>query len=247
VPAGDPDLGGFAAEMTLGARGQIRIGYTNVRSGSFDLATVTQTAREAITGLSQVSWLRQEHGTKVWSITDKNPKPVCGEPGDALVTNQPNHALSILTADCAPIALWTNNGFVGAVHAGWKGLEAGIIEVTIDTIRRESGQFEVFGWLGPCIGAKCYEFGEPELTRLADRYGPTVRSTTAHGSPSLDLAAGVQAAMVNVGAIWTGSAQACTACDEQWFSWRARRSSGRQALFVWFDSVGTSRGKPRAD
>jgi polyphenol oxidase len=213
------------------------VSYTNVRSGSFDLASVTPSAREVITGLSRVSWLRQEHGTTVWSITDENSKPICGEAGDALVTNQPNHALSILTADCAPIALWTNNGFVGAVHAGWKGLEAGIIEATIDTLRRESGQSEVFGWLGPCIGVQCYEFGEPELTRIANRYGAGVRGTTVNGSPSLDLTAGVQAAMASVGAIWTGSAEACTACDEQWFSWRARRSSGRQALFVWCNPV----------
>lgn len=221
----------------MGDRGQIRIAYTNADSGSFDLGSAdTQSRRENITGLSAVSWLRQEHGTTVWSIAQNDPKQLWGPVGDAIITNQPDHAVSVITADCAPIALWTAGGFVGAVHAGWKGLEAGIIERTIETIRSESGESEVFGWLGPCIGAECYAFGEPELAQLASRYGPSLRSTTTLGLAALDMTAGVRAAMDSAGAIWSGSASACTACDEQWFSWRKRKSSGRQALFVWCDS-----------
>ncbi len=224
----------------MGDRGQIRIAYTNVASGSFDLGSVdsleTQSRREAITGLSAVSWLRQEHGTTVCSITEQNSKPVWGLIGDAVITNQRDHAVSVITADCAPIALWTAGGFVGAVHAGWKGLEAGIIERTVETLRLASGESEVFGWLGPCIGAECYEFGERELALLENRYGSSVRSTTSSGAVSVDMAAGVRVAMERGVASWSGSANACTACDEQWFSWRARKSSGRQALFVWCDS-----------
>jgi polyphenol oxidase len=232
--------GGFAANFRVGDRGQISIAYTNVASGSFDLGSDSlQSRRERITGLSAVSWLRQEHGTTVWSITEQNPKQIWGNLGDALVTNQPDHALSILTADCAPVALWTEGGFVGAVHAGWKGLEAGVIEQTVETLRSESGGSAVFGWLGPCIGAECYEFGETELRLLTNRYGPSVRSTTATGAAALDMTAGVRGALSNAGATWVGSANSCTACDEQWFSWRARKSSGRQALFVWRDSDAT--------
>ncbi len=233
----DPERCPAAYELRKGESGQIRIACTNVHSGSFDLLSPSaQSRREKVTGLSAVSWLRQEHGTTVWSITKANPKQLWGSLGDAIVTNQPDHAVSVIAADCAPIALWTKGGFVGAVHAGWRGLEAGIIERTIDKIRLESGELEVFGWLGPCIGAECYEFGEPELAPLEERYGPKVRATTSTGLASLDMAAGVRAAMDNSGAIWSGSANACTACDEQWFSWRARKSSGRQALFVWCDS-----------
>jgi polyphenol oxidase len=221
----------------MGGRGQIRIAYTNAASGSFDLgSTEVQRRRERITGVATVSWLRQEHGTTIRSITDKNPGPVSGDVGDALITNQPDHAVSVITADCAPIALWTEGGFVGAVHAGWKGLEAGVVEKTIETLRLASGESNVFAWLGPCIGVECYEFGEPELRLLINRYGPSLQATTATGAAALDMTAGVRAALSNVGAIWMGSADACTACDERWFSWRARKSSGRQALFVWRDS-----------
>jgi polyphenol oxidase len=218
----------------MGGRRNIRIVYTDVDSGSFDLASAdVEARRQAITGLTSVSWLRQEHGTTVWTVADVNGVPVGGSLGDAVITNQMDHAVSVITADCAPIALWTQGGVVGAVHAGWKGLEAGIIERTVDEMRLLSGESEVFGWLGPCIGSECYEFGEPELTRIASRYGDSVRATTSTGSASLDLAAGVRAALAHAGALWAGSAQACTACNEQWYSWRARKSSGRQALFVW--------------
>jgi polyphenol oxidase len=228
----DRDL--FAGSLRMGDRGHVRIAYTNVDSGSFDLASAdVDVRRHGITGLSSVSWLRQEHGTTVCTVADANEPPVCGAPGDAVITNQANHAVSVITADCAPIALWTQGGVVGAVHAGWKGLEAGIIERTVDEMRLLSGESQVFGWLGPCIGSECYEFGEPELTRLASRYGDCVRSTTSAGSASLDMAVGVRAALTHAGALWAGSAQSCTACDEQWYSWRARKSPGRQALFVW--------------
>ena len=232
-------LGGlFAGSLRMGGRGQIQIAYTNIDSGSFDLASdlasdEVESQRQAITGLCSVSWLRQEHGTTVWTVADANQAPICGLLGDAVITNQSDHAVSVITADCAPIALWTEGGVVGAVHAGWKGLEAGIIERTVDEMRLLSGESEVFGWLGPCIGAECYEFGEKELTRIAQRYGDVVRGTTAAGSASLDMAAGVRAALAHAGAQWAGSAHACTACDEQWYSWRARKSAGRQALFVW--------------
>jgi polyphenol oxidase len=218
----------------MGGRGQVRIAYTDVHSGSFDLASAdVEARRQAVTGLSSVSWLRQEHGTTVWSVAEANQAPFAGALGDAVITNQANHAVSVITADCAPIALWTEGGVVGAVHAGWKGLETGIIERTVDEMRLLSGESEVFGWLGPCIGAECYEFGETELTRLAHRYGDSVRATTSAGSASLDMAAGVRAALAQAGAQWAGSADACTACDDRWYSWRARKSAGRQALFVW--------------
>jgi YfiH family protein len=236
-----PQHGHFAGSFRAGQQGQIRIAYTNASSGSFDLAADgVELRRRAITGLGTVSWLRQHHGTTTLAITEIDPTPLDGPAADAAITNQADHAVSVITADCAPIALWTEGGVVGAVHAGWRGLEAGIIERTVEEMRLLSGESEVSGWLGPCIGAECYEFGEPELTRIANRYGDAVRSTTVAGAAALDMTAGVRAALGNAGALWAGSANACTACDVGWYSWRARKSTGRQALFVWRASVANS-------
>ena len=220
--------------LQKGLNGEVCIAYTDSSDGSFDpAASNVHDRRMALTGLNAISWLQQEHGTVVAEITTAQQSPLAGELADAAITNQANHALSVITADCAPIALWTDNGTVGAVHAGWKGLEAGIIELAIGAIRRLSGQEGVYAWLGPCIGPECYEFGDDELGRVERRYGPSVRSTTSQGSAALDLGAGVRLAVKHAGAHWEGSAEVCTACDSQWFSWRARKSSGRQALFVW--------------
>jgi polyphenol oxidase len=231
VPEETKPLAGF---LRVGASGNICIGYTGVYNGSFDLAASNvQQRREALTGIATVSWLRQEHGVGVALITKNHPQPLAGVAADAALTDQPHHVVSVITADCAPLALWTNNGSVGAVHAGWKGLAAGIIERSIVAMRELSGQQEVFAWLGPCIGPGCYEFGEVELSSIADRYGSVVRSVTTAGKPALDMTAGVRAAVKAEGAEWAGSAETCTACDDRWFSWRARKSTGRQALFVW--------------
>jgi polyphenol oxidase len=217
-----------------GTRGEICVAYTNAHDGSFDLASIDVHARRlSFTGLNAVSWIRQEHGIGIAQVTTPSQAPLAGQLADAAITNQTNHAVSVITADCAPIALWTKSGAVGVVHAGWKGLEAGIIERTIEALRLLTGESEVFAWLGPCIGPECYEFGEHELDRVASRYGPAVRSVTSKGSASLDLASGVRLAVERVGANWDGSAEACTSCDSQWFSWRARKSPGRQAIFVW--------------
>ena len=234
-------LGRFAELLLVGNYGKIRIGYTNAASGSFDLSSdpfseELQQRREALTGLTSVSWLRQEHGTSIEQITQRNPQMLAGSIADAAITDQRNHAVSVITADCAPIALWTNGGVVGAVHAGWKGLHAGIIEQSIAAVRKLSGEDEVFAWLGPCIGPECYEFGAADLALLAKRYGPRVCSVTAEGLPAFDMTAGVRAAAGIGGAHWAGSAGICTACSDKWFSWRARKSAGRQALFVWCQS-----------
>jgi polyphenol oxidase len=230
----DPESGGVARRLRKGIHHEVCIAYTNASQGSFDLAgSNVQARRLASTGLDAVSWLRQEHGTVVLQVTTAQQSPLAGELADAAITNQPNHAICVITADCAPIALWTHNATVGAVHAGWKGLEAGIIELAVEAMRKLSGEEDVYAWLGPCIGPECYEFGEDELGQVERRYGSSVRSTTSQGSTALDLAAGVRAALKNAGSHWEGSAEACTACDPQWFSWRARKSPGRQALFVW--------------
>ena len=218
----------------MGESRKICIGYTGVANGSFDLASRNvQQRRKAITGVQSVSWVRQEHGVGIEQITENQPQPLVGSVADAALTNQPNHAVSVITADCAPIALWTNSGAVGAVHAGWKGLNDGIIERSIEAMRKLSGQDEVFAWLGPCIGVECYEFGEADLSLIVGRYGPLVASVTTGGMPALDMTAGVRAAVDAGGAQWAGSAEKCTACNDEWFSWRARKSTGRQALFVW--------------
>lgn len=91
-------------------------------------------------------------------------EPFSGEKpkADALVTNKPNLALGILTADCGPVLFADHNaGVIGAAHAGWRGALGGIIENTIATMETLGAERRnIIAALGPCIGPKNYEVSE---------------------------------------------------------------------------------------
>ena len=202
----------------------------------------------APTGASfdEVAWVTQVHGTRV---VDAPPRYATGGPGpvtcrhlgqaDALVATSPGNALCVLTADCGPLALGSPEGVFAAVHAGWRGLAAGVVESAVRHMR-DRGATDVSGALGPCIHAGCYEFGAAELDVVADAYGPSVRSTTTGGRPALDLVAGGGAALAAAGGHLDHVVDVCTACGGGRFSHRARADAGRLALVVW-----SSGGVPR--
>ncbi len=175
------------------------------------------------------AWLRQVHGASVHVVGA--PGGVQGRAGDALVTGVPGVALAVFTADCAPVAMASPEGVVGLVHAGWRGLDAGVIEAAAGAMRA-LGATGIEAALGPCIRAECYEFGAADLDRLAARWGPSVRARTSEGRPALDLPAAVRIALERCGAELVVDAGDCTACSDEWFSHRARGDSGRQATLL---------------
>jgi len=175
------------------------------------------------------AWLRQVHGAAVHVVDE--PGGVQGAEGDALVTTRPDVVLAVFTADCAPVALSSPEGVVAVAHAGWRGVEAGVLEATTDAMRA-LGATRIDAALGPCIRPCCYEFGPAELERLADRLGPAVIGRTRGDRPALDLPAAVAAALGRVGVVVVHDQGDCTACSEGWYSHRARRETQRQATVV---------------
>lgn len=151
------------------------------------------------------SWTRlhQVHGARV--VVVDAPGGGTGEDADAAVTTAPGVILAVLTADCAPIALASPEGVIGAVHAGWRGLAAGVVEAAVAEMRR-LGATRVEAALGPCIHAECYDS---------------------------DVPAAVRAALARAGAKLVHDEDVCTACSADHFSWRARRQDERQAMLVW--------------
>ena len=178
------------------------------------------------------SWLRQVHGRDV--VVVEAGCVVDGLEGDALVSGAPDAdtALAVFTADCAPVALASPEGVMAAVHAGWRGLAAGVLEAAADAMRR-CGAGAVTGALGPCIHAECYEFGRADLAAVERAVGASVGARTSWGAPALDLPAAVAAAAERAGVELVSSSPLCTACSSEHFSHRARRDTGRQALVVW--------------
>jgi len=176
------------------------------------------------------TWLRQVHGDAV--VTVHGPGDGAGSKADASVTADPGSVLAVLAADCAPVALASPEGVIAVVHAGWRGLAGGVLQRAVDAVRG-LGATDLSAALGPCIHAECYEFGAAELDAVAAALGDGVRSKTARGRPALDVPASVRAALAIAGVDGLLDVDVCTACSTDYFSWRARRDTGRQALVAW--------------
>ena len=107
--------------------------------------------------LHEPQWLKQVHGTKVVSASDRGEE----QEGDAVWSNQAGLACAVLTADCLPVLFCDRSGsVVAAAHAGWKGLQAGVLENTIKSMGQPAS--EIMAWLGPGISQNHFEIG-PEV------------------------------------------------------------------------------------
>ncbi len=100
--------------------------------------------------------LNQIHSNKVHKINNVPKKKLTG---DAMITNKQNIAISILTADCAPILIIEKKQkFVGAIHAGWKGTFKGIVKKTIQLLKKNGcSEKDMIACIGPCIKKNSYE------------------------------------------------------------------------------------------
>jgi len=100
--------------------------------------------------------LNQIHSDKVYKINSVPKKRLAG---DAMITNKQNIAISILTADCAPILIIEKKQkYVGAIHAGWKGAFKGIVKKTIQLLKKNGcSERDMIACIGPCIKKNSYE------------------------------------------------------------------------------------------
>ena len=170
----------------------------------------------------------QVHGATVVDVA--TPGEGTGSPADALVTARPGAVLAIRTADCVPIAFY-GDGSVGAVHAGWKGLHAGVIDRAAQ-LMRQHGETSLRAIVGPHIQVGCYEFGATELAGLVERFGPVVRGETSWGTPGLDLRAAVHGSLAANGIELDHHVEACTGCHPDYFSHRVGAEPERLAMLV---------------
>ena len=179
-------------------------------------------------------WLTQVHGDVCVDVDAVGLEGACGAPADSLITRRTDLALSIQTADCIPIALWSLDGVIAAVHAGWRGLEAGVIETTTRSMRAQTSA-ALHAFIGPSIGPECYEFGAEDLERLEARFGSAIRGTTSDGRSALDVRAGVISELLRNDVVIDVDDDACTACAGGFFSHRARSDIARHATVIWIE------------
>jgi hypothetical protein len=150
-------------------------------------------------------------------------------PADGLWTDEPGLPVLAMSADCLPIALARTNGgppAVAVLHAGWKGLLAGIVAAGVEAL----GSGSLVAAVGPAIGPCCYEVGEEVAEPYRARFGADV----VHGR-SLDLWACAERALLAAGVSRVDRFDRCTACEpETFFSHRRDHGvTGRQGVIAY--------------
>jgi len=176
-------------------------------------------------------WLKQVHGTTVslasnWQQDDE---------ADAIITDHINQVCPIMTADCLPLLLCNQQGdMVAAIHAGWRGLAAGIIEKTLTQFNCPSQQ--IMAWLGPAIGPTKFEVGTDvfaEFTAQSRHAHLAFQQTDSnHYLADIYLLAKQRLKASGVSDIYGG--EHCTVSDStRFFSYRRDGITGRMASMIW--------------
>lgn len=187
---------------------------------------------------------RQVHGCDVVTAAECRRAP-CPE-ADAVVSIESGVAVGVVTADCVPVLLASEDGrAVAAVHAGWRGLACGILARGVDALRQGCGDQRILAAIGPCIGGCCYEVDVPVLDALEARCGPlgAVTRRSRPGHALLDLGALVGSELGRLGLAQSDVARlpdACTHCDPVRFH-SYRRDGARAGRLVHFVAASGSR------
>jgi YfiH family protein len=203
----------------------VEIAVTEKSDGDFHIDALDVEARRAAVMSGEWAVVRQVHGRRI-----VHAEPHNAPEADALMTDAVDQPIAVQGADCAPVAFVTDSGPVAVAHVGWRGLEAGVLDTTIEQLQAHGATVGTV-LIGPHIGPECYEFGSAELERLTASLGPEVASTTTEGTPALDVGQGI----VNVlrerhGIVDIRPIGSCTACADGGWSHRARQEPQRHAL-----------------
>jgi polyphenol oxidase len=174
---------------------------------------------------------RQVHGTAVAVLPASDDAAGDGpEPeADALVTAERRLPVGVLVADCVPVLLAdAGAGVVAAVHAGRRGLLAGVLARAVETMTSAGARArDVRAAVGPAAGGCCYEV-PPDLQERACAGRPELRATTTWGTPALDLRAGAVAELTGLGLADVRLVGGCTIEDSSFYSHRrGGRINGR--------------------
>lgn len=177
--------------------------------------------------------VHQEHGTKIHfadnaSITHKNDIIA-----DSIITSETLCPIGVLVADCVPILLIGENGVVGAIHAGWKGLLAKNVFLAADSFFELNQDAEAIALIGPSVGECCYNVSKELAQKFNELFPGSVVKVASKNHIDLKSVARMQLQMAGFhpSNIWSSSL--CTFCNPHiFFSYRKQKETGRQAGIV---------------
>jgi purine-nucleoside/S-methyl-5'-thioadenosine phosphorylase / adenosine deaminase len=204
------------------------------RNGADDPEAVARNQRllEEVIGVAP-AWLSQMHGTAVADV-DRSEGVTAA---DAAVASHAGRAVAVRVADCLPVLFCDRAGTrIGAAHAGWRGLAAGVLEQTVAAMRVEPR--ELIAWMGPAIGPDAFEVGDD----VRDVFVGVDAAATAAFRPYPARPGKWLADLFELGAMrlracgvaTIAGGGVCTVSNpDRFFSYRRDRSPGRMAAMVW--------------
>jgi YfiH family protein len=230
----DRDIDASVGDLVFDLSGGGRALFTDRRAGNLSMRAGDEherglQRRHELCETLGLNWLcasPQVHGTHVQCVT--HPTGSRGHPAtidaDGHATALADVGTMVLGADCLPVALGCD-GAVAMVHAGWRGLAAGVLEEGVRAVRDLGDGEEIVAVVGPGAGACCYEVGEEVHGAFADAH--------RHGR-NIDLQAIARDRLLVAGVAEVRVVAACTVCDERFFSYRREGArAGRQAGVAW--------------
>lgn len=189
---------------------------------------------EAIGLGDRVVWMNQVHSDRVERVN--GPLVAAVEDIDALVTITPRLALAVVTADCVPVLLAdVRAGVVAAAHAGRIGAANGVVARTVEAMLAAGAHTDDMSvLLGPAVSGRNYEV-PAAMADEVEAALPGSRTTTARGTPGLDLRAGIARQLQKLGIAAVDIDPRCTVADRRLFSHRRDAPTGRMASLVWLE------------
>ena len=174
---------------------------------------------------------RQVHGARVRRVTGTQCECAVPEEADGQATASPGLAPTVLTADCLPIAI-AAGGAVAMLHAGWRGLAAGVIAEGVRAVRELGAGGSLVAAIGPGAGPCCYEVSEEVHAEFA-RFGDGARR-----GRNLDLKRIARQQLRDAGVDAVYDPELCTICSDPSLYYSHRRDrgiTGRQAGIAWLN------------
>lgn len=188
-------------------------------------------------GVSELQWLTQIHSSNVVELPlTSHPTHRTQPEADAAITSQKNTVCAVLTADCLPLLVCDEKGEqVAAIHAGWRGLAAGIVSKVIAEFNAPNDK--LLCWMGPAIGASAFEVGADVYTAFQHL---SAYQTCFQEHPSekqkwyADIYALARLELLSVGVTSIYGGDFCTYRQSHaFYSYRRDGRTGRMASLIW--------------
>lgn len=176
-------------------------------------------------------WLQQVHGVHTVDAAQAADRPTA----DASFARQVGTVCAVMTADCLPVLFCDRAGtVVAAAHAGWRGLQAGVLEATIAAMAVPAG--EILAWLGPAIGPAAFEVGDEVRAAFVANDPDAAEAFKPHapGKWLADIYRLARQRLLAAGVASISGGNWCTVSDpERFFSYRRDGVTGRMASLIW--------------